>query len=300
MIKKTPKNNPKLFVEYFKQKNWENEKIKDALKIKFKEISNDQIDEIFESFEIKNDLMSLTEKLKKEVMDDAEKVVKKAKEKKLTDNQIIKLLKKDYKSLSTIDILTLMEKQTGIPVSGNIIDFHENYSFQSEKNLIFVPHEEGKNYFIEGLLNYEFLSLMEKKEHMKFAKKCSLCDSEEHDAENCDQLEEMCETHEPRIVKWCIDIKEKINPCFSNIEVYDFLQEMSKQKKKQIEKYFYFKEEKYSISEITNILKEHLENYKPKNVFGEIKGKVYEVIDENYPENCQYINVNKLKLKGEK
>ena len=300
MIKKTPKNDPYLFVEYFKQKKWGNQKIKNGLKIKFKQISNNEINEIFESFEEKNDLTSLTEKLKKEVMNNAGELVKKAKNKNLSDNQIIKLLKKDYKSLTTIDILSLMEKQTGIPVSGNLLDFHEKHNIDNDKNLIIVPHEEGKNYYVEGNLNYDFLSLMEKKEHMKFAKKCSLCDSEEHNDEDCDQLEEMCETHEPRIVKWCMEIKEKINPDFSNKEVYSFLQEMSKQKKKAVEKYFFFKEEQYSISKITNVLKEHLENHKPKNVFGELKGKVYEVIDENYPENCQYIKINKIKLKGEK
>lgn len=207
-------------------------------------------------------------------------------------SEILKEIKRKYSSLSDMEILSMMEGVTGIPVTGNIVPVNEQKGFDCE-DYIFVPDsEEGKKYYIEGTVSFKELSLLEKEKDIRLKKKCELCLSREHGAEDCTNIQELCKTYGKRVARYCSHIKEVINPEFSNTQVLEFIVSMNEAKEQRNEKSFEFDGKKYSIKEQTDLLKDYLEDGSDKEVYGYIKGRLYQVKNSEYPKNIQYIKVS--------
>lgn len=234
----------------------------------------------------------LKNSLKETVKDNAQILIKDLKKSGVDKTDILKEIKSKYSSLSSMEILSMMEGITGIPTTGSLIPVVESKGYDCV-DYIFVPDlEEGKKYYIEGTVAFSDISLLEKETDVRLKKDCILCRSKEHAAEDCDNIEEMCKTFGKRIARYCTQIKEVINPSFTNTDTLKFIVAMNESKKLRNEKTFEFDGKKYNIKEQTELLKDYLEDGSDKEVYGYIKGRLYEVKDSKYPKNVQYIKVS--------
>ena len=121
----------------------------------------------------------ITQHLKESVKTNAKKDITALKKKKKSDSEIISTISKKYKGkLSSIDILSLMETYTRIPVTGNIKKVDDLISSdESDKNFILVLDENSKkDFYVEGFLNYEFVNILESNPNLRTEKYCKACE----------------------------------------------------------------------------------------------------------------------------
>ena len=278
-------NDMKKYIGLLESHNWSQNKIVKALKIKgFSEAEIKQYTD-------KPDLKSLSETLRDKIMVSAKKLSDELKKQKVPTNAILKRLRKEFKTLSSFDYLEILENNVGVPITGNLKAVNEKTSGNVENHILIV-NESGLEYNIIGTIKHEFYeNLIKECEDLCVNEHCNLCESEYHSEEDCTNIEKMCESHEKKILDFCINIKSEVNETFSNKQVFQFLVDMNEAKQNKNNKYFIHENVKYSIEEQTKILKEHLEDFEPKNVYGTVNGNIYEVFDDTYPK-CSFININ--------
>ena len=234
----------------------------------------------------------MTKGLLESVRTDAKALVNSLKKEGKREEEIIRTIGKKFPSLSSIEILALMESVTKIPVTGNLVLVKESNMVSCEKDIILIPDSSSlSRFYVEGEVEYSFLPILESNVDLRRKTHCEMCNSDEHFVEDCDNLLEVCKTHEKKILRYCFGLKSKINEQFTNVDVLNMMIEMNKAKKIRNQKTFEFKSQIYSIEKINEIVREFNEDLSAKEVYGYCSGKIYEVINGKYPENCEYIRL---------
>lgn len=237
----------------------------------------------------------LVENLKESVEKEAEKYIDSLKKKGKKDREIIKMVHSKFSSLSSVDILSMMESS----IKANLYSEMERSDQESigEGVYAFIPDRESKKkYYFEGSISY-IDSFLLNEEGINEEIKCSICGCSDHFPEDCDNIEKICKTHSKKIEEYCNFLRPVLfeNERATNQDVLDFLSSLQKAKKENKDKTFVYKEETYSISEQSGILKNLFREEKDILVYGECHGKVYKVKGENYPKGVSLVKLNNFK-----
>jgi len=216
------------------------------------------------------------------------------------DVDIIRTIHGEFKGMDSFELLGLMEALHGIPLTEDLVPY-EGEKLLSEQcsgeQVIFIPSPRGKSYYIEGFLTYDNLSLSEDKE-IGIVKelKCELCGSDEHVTEDCTNIEEVVKNNPKIVAHMCNEIRKEMDNGLNNRDILDLMIEMNKKKEEKIDKTFEFKGDIYNIEEQTKVIKDIITTEDTtEEVYGECKGKLFEIKNAEFETDCLYVNVTSFK-----